>query len=1146
MTKNASSSCDNLIVALYGRLKYVLTEANATLSETNPTLSIESLLEHGQNVANILREWGAGEELQQAALIHSLLRNCDISPEEVRTLCGERVLFLSQTYQEMREQMPESRWRGKPHELEQVKYFILAHRDLDLALLGAADLWCHYRSSRSSGSKNNSSQSNSSKSNPLVNQSKYAEIARHVLSPYLEFLGMYQIREELEEWLVATRKQQIRKQMDLYEANSRVAFNQIRKQITPAISWAQLLFRKRFYSSKPSVDNISFSSSALSFKSQPVLYIDVLVDNEELCYRTLFWLHRLFTPVEDGVNDSIGNSRRNGYRTLQTIVWGDIDDSPELTADALQNGIDANSQGATENSSSISALSTKSTRDKPSPSSLRIRIHFEICTYEMDEINRWGVAAVHLGKSQQPNLPNAWWTHIEEKFRQIDVAPIGSLAETLYVFSPQGELFRFHRGCTVVDYAYYVHSELAAQCRRFFINGETVEPATVLHHLDLIELEHDPSAPGPTRVWFNAARTPRAKTHIDRYLKRHGQGIYHAQKALDVRRKALEDHYGFNIPDHRVSQALSTEMQKRSITSLDDLMNEISAGRLNPDRLFHPFFADEIIRQVQIPTSMRLRPHQLNLAQCCKPKPGDDIIGRPSIRNEVVTGLKIHRLDCAKLGGNTDGSHPIKWRLQPELKSIAQIEMRVLDEHGILGDAVNQIYAMLPRVTLYKAEAIARNGVATIRFVVEAASSELIDEITDALRRLPNRTVDEVRQMSLPLSEREDLLQPVSTAQANPYSRMPVFDEGMFFGRSKELSEVRDWLRAHVGIIWLLGQKRVGKTSLLLHLKNHFLDKQEFTPVYLDFQMLSSLETGEIFFEIANAVYSELRDEGYTAELGSPLHTMFEHDPSGHLVRYLRGAQSHPETGKLVLLLDEFSRTTDAHQQGKLDESFFQLWRGLVQSTQPYVKYVIVVQQQAYDSMVERVQGGVEDPSWRLMELGEKMPLLPLTDKDARHLIEWPIRNYLEFSSELLDYVYSLTGGSPFLIQSFCFRLVSYMIQINKRQVDWPEISHVEMEFMSPNESLFAHLLDLIRGVANAVCSQVALLADAQRQDDRSIHPIVDWAQIKGAHPNIPPARLHSTLNQLCERHILIQVEEDKWCFGSLLFQDWLALNSMS
>jgi (p)ppGpp synthase/HD superfamily hydrolase len=1057
---------------------------------------VAAVAEQSRALAEILAAWRAAPELQSAGLLLPWWMNGTLASEAVERACGERVAFLCREHQRIMQQMPGNRWRGKPPVLRRIKHFMLAYRDPDLAFLGAADLWRRFQAVQRAG---------------RAEQRAHAAEASQVLSPLLDFLGMRELKETVDNWLLSRGDAGRRIGSTEQEPASHRMFQEVRSYLAPRLPRAQIIHRENAQSHNShhgALHNTDpLDGSAASQKAQHILDVLILVPNTEACYQALHQLHTLFTPIDDSFRDFIGQNRLNGYRALHT-------------------GVVAALQGKASNGDTNGA-----------PSKVNMRVNFAICTPQMDEVNRWGLAALHLRDRLDVPLANTWWHEAESAYRQIESAPLGSLPETLYVFSPQGQLFRFHRGCTVVDFAYHVHSELAAHCRRFYVNGETVEPATVLHHLDLVELEYDPHGPGPTRVWLNAARTSRARSRIDRYLKRQGQGFYHGQKTVDIRLKALEDHYGFNIPEHRVKQALSQEMRRRNLSSMEDLMAEVAAGRLVADKMLHPLFADEIIRQVQIPSEMRLRPHQLHLAQCCRPRLGDDIVGRPYVRDGVVTRLKLHRADCGRVQ-DLEGNLPLKWRLQPALKTVAQLELRALDDDGLLGDALTQIYSMLPRVTLHRSEAVARNGMANVRFVIEAESKEVLDEIADALRRLPDRNVDEVRHMRLPLSEQEELVRPVSANGINPYTRLPVQKQGMFFGRSKELQDLYDWLRADVGVVWLLGQKRVGKTSLLLHLKNEFLDRREFLPVFVDFQLLGDLGPASVFFEIANAVYGELQGHGHVDELGAPLRNMFEHDPPGHLISYLRGVQSHPDVGRVVLLLDEFSRTTDAYQQERLDESFFQQCRGLIGTLGTDVNFVIVVQQQAFDGILQRVQGGVSDPSWHLMELGERLALKPLEDKDARHLIEWPMRNYLDFSDAALTCVYELTGGSPFLIQAFCFKLVSHMVQQNKRRVEMDDIERVSMEFMSPNESVFAHLLDLIRGVANTLCTQMAQMAeDTQTR-------VVRWEQLVECFPQIPPDRLRRTLRELCERDVLVAVEPDGWQFACLLFQRWLAFNS--
>ena len=568
--------------------------------------------------------------------------------------------------------------------------------------------------------------------------------------------------------------------------------------------------------------------------------------------------------------------------------------------------------------------------------------------------------------------------------------------------------------------------------------------------------------------------------------------------------------------------------------------------------MLHTLFEAEVTQQVKLPRGLGIRPQQLLLAQCCRPKPGDDIVGRVQQRRGVTTGLKIHRRDCAKIAQHLeDGDEylELRWRLQPKLKTTALIEMSALNDDGLLGEAIHQIYTWAPRTTLHKVEAVARHGIAQLRFTIEAESNEILDEIEKSLRTLPNRQVDRVQRLSLPPSEQAEMAAMHAAGSSNPYSRLPVHDREMFFGRSDDLSRVMDWLRAGAGSVWLRGQKRVGKTSLLLHLRRYHLEEHGFVPVYVDFQLLGSMEDADIFYEVAGAIYSELQaDTNRTSdrldEVGAPLRDLFYHDPQAQFVAYLRSVQRRLGARRLVLLIDEFSRTIDAYRRGTLDESFFYQWRGFMLATMPAISFVTVVQQKTYDLLaVQRAQEDV-DPIWELLELGEQRVLRPLDENDVRRLIEWPIRNFLEYSPETIDSVARLTGGSPFLIQAFCFKLVTHMTRFDRHQVSSEDVETVRMEFMLPHESLFSHMLDLIHGVGHTVTQVLARIAE--EEPDRPITWAQLRAQLREQMPEIGDERLERTLQKLAAQDILIQVDERAWRFGSLLFQQWLALNSVS
>lgn len=1015
----------------------------------------------------------ADPALAAAMEIHNFVCDGLVDEAAVEAACGARAAWLVHEAAHLLGD-PTGTGRGKPRTRRRVRHYMAAYRDPALGLLAVGQLWARFRLAETAS---------------LSQRHLFAEEARHVLLPLLDMMGMGEPAATVQNWL-----------WRLHEPDSETIdqtcgrlFGHVQAQLQAVMPQAAVSCRPCSPLQMRLANGDAYPAGRGGRNWIPPIDVNILVDDEEQCYRALYWVHHLYHAIDGSFADDLRGGRINGARTLQTTA-----------------GVAFDGQ--------------------------RPRVTFHICTHGMDEINRWGMAAIYARARRQVDLPNAWWNNGAEGYAQIATAEMGSLPETLYVFSPQGQLFRFHRGCTVVDFAYHVHTELADRCERFYINDEVVEPTTPLHHLDLVALAHDPRAPGPTQIWLNAAHTSRARNSIERFLKRRGLGVDQGQKILDQRRRLLEEHYGFNLPDHRVTQALVKTMRQMKLGRIEELLSEVAAGRIVADRILHALFADEVIRQIQLPRQLGVRPHQLQLAQCCRARPGDDIVGLASRRQGQITRLRVHQCDCGRIQPE-DEQIELKWRLQPRLTLLAQLEVTAHDADGLLGDTLAQIYAHRPRATVRKVEAVAEHGVARARITVEAESNEVLARIGAALQTLPEHTIVDVRQLRLPPSEVEAASHLSSAGTSNPYSRLPVNEQAMFFGRSRELLQIYEWLRGGAGIVWLMGQKRVGKTSLLLHLKNYYLPDRGFVLAFVDFQLMGNLAETNVFFEVANAVYNELQGEPRLGDLGAPLPAVFAHQPPLKLIEYLRSVQSRLGGNRLVLLLDEFSRTTDAYLGGTLARSFFDEWRGLIQATAPEISYITVFQQQTYSALSLHAQHAAGDPSWHLMELGEKMVLKSLSPEDVRRLIEWPMRNFLEYTPETVDTVAELTGGNPFLIQAFCFKLTAHMARHDRRRVDRADIDAVRAEFMQPTESVFAHFLDVIKGSGHQVTQQLAHLAGAGGP--------VTWQAICAALPSYPPSKLHRTLAALVSSDILLQPTPQSWQFSSLLFQQWLDLNPL-
>jgi hypothetical protein len=839
---------------------------------------------------------------------------------------------------------------------------------------------------------------------------------------------------------------------------------------------------------------LSFFGGKNAQKSTHTLNLHVLVDDLDDCYRALRWVHELWIPIEGALIDTLNAPRVSGYRALHTAVVAQMPGG-------------------------------------------KTRINFVITTQAQYPINMWGLAAIYWRGCATNAAPGAWWNYRTTGYDQIMSAQPGALSERLYVFSPQGQLFGFDRGSTVVDFAYHVHSELAEQCRSFTVNGRQVEPSHVLRHLDIVELEHDPKSPGPNRRWLLAAHTSRARSAIERYLKRQGPGAHHGQKLLDDRLKTLELHYGFNLPPEKVEQALQTTLRREAFATRDDLLTAVAAGQYPIDRILHRLFEKEILRLVDIPRGLRLRPHQLRLAQCCRPKPGDAIVGRVYRRHGEAINLTVHQATCAHIAGHPELT-PLKWRLRPNMLTVARIDLRALDDEGLLGAVMAEIYARQPRVTLHQLHALARHGSARIQFDLHADQEATVAEIVEALRRLPDFTVTDVQSLQLPPSEQAEWQEVAGGASFNPYSRLPVHQDAMFFGRAQERERIVEHLRTQQPGVWLIGQKRVGKTSLLLHLKEHYLPARNFVPVFIDFQLMGHPAQTNLFYQVASIVYSSLSNEGRLGDVGAPLPSLFDDDPARRLIEYLHNVQDALNGRKLVLLMDEFSRLTDAYLQGELEGAIFDRWRGMMHTTQRFgIGYVVVMQQQTCETLVQHLHQTPNDPSWRLMDVGQRIQLRPLEDEDVRRLIEWPMRSHLDYTTETIDAIADLTGGSPFLIQAFCHNLVMHMAHQGRQQILPEDVAQVRLDFMQPQDHTFAHMTEMLRGISNHVAATLARLAHDAPDSE------VSWARLRAALPGVAPESLRTSLRTLTEQDILQQPAQDRWRFASRLFQQWLAMN---
>ena len=395
----------------------------------------------------------------------------------------------------------------------------------------------------------------------------------------------------------------------------------------------------------------------------------VIVDKADTCYRALGVIHNLYKPIPGRFKDYIAIPKANGYQSLHTVVFGPFGVSLEV----------------------------------------------QIRTHEMDRVAEAGVASHWLYKSgdttadpaqqralqwlkdlldtqQKAGNPREFLEHLK-----VDLFP-----DEVYVFTPNGEIKKLPRDATVIDFAYDVHTDIGNRCVGAKVNHQLVPLRTTLRNGDHVEIIT--AAFGrPSPAWLNYVVTSKARAHIRSYLK--NQKVEESAKLGErLLATAIED-IGADL--QKLPEATRQDLLKTlKLKTWDDLLGEIGLG----NRL-----ASVVARQLvpQVGEEDRSRFLRLfrrrgpkskepalaihgtegvvvNYARCCRPIPGDPILGFLT----AGRGIVVHTEDCPNVARYR--KHPEQWidvQWEQDIKGVYPVYMRVeaKNQRGVLASVAAAI-----------------------------------------------------------------------------------------------------------------------------------------------------------------------------------------------------------------------------------------------------------------------------------------------------------------------------------------------------------------------------------------------------------------------------------------------------------------------
>ena len=344
-------------------------------------------------------------------------------------------------------------------------------------------------------------------------------------------------------------------------------------------------------------------------------------------------------------------------------------------------------------------------------------VEVQIRTERMDEVAEHGLAAHwrYKGVKADGGGMEEWLASIRtaleagDNLEVMDQFKLDLYEDEVYAFTPKGDLLKFPKGATVLDFAYHIHSRVGDTCVGGKVNGKNVSFRTPLHSGDTVEIL-TASNQTPKPEWLRILVTSRARAKLRLSLKetRQKQGLY-AKELLERRLKNKKLDYDEATVAHLI--------RKMGFKEQSDFYHQIAEGRLDPTRVIDEYQA--LVDQSQVkereaesaenfeyahPATTEVKKNDdvliidkslkgidFSLARCCHPIYGDKVFGFVTVNG----GIKIHRADCPNAAEmqRRFGYRIVRAQWSGKGSSHYDITLRVIgnDDIGIVSNITNII-----------------------------------------------------------------------------------------------------------------------------------------------------------------------------------------------------------------------------------------------------------------------------------------------------------------------------------------------------------------------------------------------------------------------------------------------------------------------
>ena len=656
---------------------------------------------HPLKVARILCDLNVDEVTIIAALVHETISESDATSKELEKLFGSEVshIVVSLTKINRLKLSDDSESSG----LYLRKVLVGLSEDPRVLIIKLADRLHNMRTLDYL---------------PVDKQKQKAMETMNVLIPIAHRLGINSIKSELEDLSLKYSKPEVYESILEKLDGTREELNNVLNEMIESVSEILSSHNIKF-KIKGRVKSVYSIYTKLCTGRKwsdiyDILAMRAIVDDVSDCYLAAGLIHAKYRPIPKRFKDYIAMPKANMYQSLHTSVFGidghifEIQLRTKEMDDIAENGIASHWSYKEHTSSNI-----KNIMDQ------KLEMYKNLIDSYNEDVS-----------------DDVFKEHMEDEL----------LSDLIYVFTPKGDVMELPTGSTPIDFAYRIHTNVGEKMVGAIVNENIVPIDYKLQDGDIVKIKTDPNSM-PNKDWLNIVKTSQAKNKIKSYFSKVDK-----EKYIELGNNLLEKEIRkqkLSFKEVMSEEHLNKLYKDLKVKSIEEIYLNIGSLRYTPSYIINLIYEDKknvqdilldkVLNNNKITTKNNYKKDILvagyddilvNIADCCHPVKGDEIIGYITKGN----GVTIHKKNCINIKNINDRLINVNWNLDSDNTYISKLKIITNDDHNNMLDIITK--ASLKNVIVTSINEFNKNNTHGYNITIKVKDKNILDSFIESIRIL--------------------------------------------------------------------------------------------------------------------------------------------------------------------------------------------------------------------------------------------------------------------------------------------------------------------------------------------------------------------------------------------------------------------------